>query len=196
MTIAPFGASMLSMRPAATGLRTKRTQCAAGRSAVKRPWPVTSAGSSSRRIGAADPGHAGAFGAVRAHAAACSSARRTTARTRSRRYSRIRLDDPPADRPRRRRPRPRRGRRASPGAWPLSAASASAIRRGRASAPPTPTRGSAILPPCKPIGDQRRRDGEIAGAAVEFVEAEFGVGRRAAAAAPRPAIRPRPAPSS
>src|SRR5579862_6478111 len=41
---------MLSMRPAATALRTKRTQRVAGRSAVKRPCPATSAGSSSRRM--------------------------------------------------------------------------------------------------------------------------------------------------
>src|ERR1700733_9545068 len=38
------------MRPEATGLRTKRTQSVAARSAVKRPRPVTSAGSSSRRM--------------------------------------------------------------------------------------------------------------------------------------------------
>ena len=49
-TVAPSGAAMRTMRPAATELRTKRTYCAAGRSPVKRPTPVTSAGSSSLRI--------------------------------------------------------------------------------------------------------------------------------------------------
>ena len=44
------GAVTRTMRPAATELRTKRTYCAAGRSPVKRQTPVTSAGSSSRRI--------------------------------------------------------------------------------------------------------------------------------------------------
>src|SRR3984957_11579761 len=41
---------MPTMRPEATGLRTKRTQRAALRSPVKRPRPATSAGSSSRRM--------------------------------------------------------------------------------------------------------------------------------------------------
>src|ERR1700719_4715888 len=41
---------MPTMRPEATGLRTKRTQRAALRSPVKRPGPATSAGSSSRRM--------------------------------------------------------------------------------------------------------------------------------------------------
>src|SRR6202166_3056418 len=41
---------MPTMRPEATGLRTKRTQKAALRSPVKRPRPATSAGSSSRRM--------------------------------------------------------------------------------------------------------------------------------------------------
>ena len=50
MTVAPFGALTLVNFPAAMGLRTKRTQWTAGRSAVKRPWPVISAGSSSRRM--------------------------------------------------------------------------------------------------------------------------------------------------
>src|SRR5580693_4745617 len=47
---APSGAVMPTMRPDATGLRTKRTQRAALRSPVKRPRPATSAGSSSRRM--------------------------------------------------------------------------------------------------------------------------------------------------
>jgi hypothetical protein len=38
------------MRPDATGLRTKRSQCAAGKSAVKFPFPATKTGSSRRRI--------------------------------------------------------------------------------------------------------------------------------------------------
>jgi hypothetical protein len=50
MTVAPSGAEIRLIRPAATELRTKRTQHAAGRSPVKRPLPATSAGSSSRRI--------------------------------------------------------------------------------------------------------------------------------------------------
>src|SRR5215813_11038080 len=41
---------MCTIRPAAIGLRTKRTQQRAGRSPVKRPWPRTRAGSSTRRI--------------------------------------------------------------------------------------------------------------------------------------------------
>src|SRR5580704_14626324 len=41
---------MPTMRPEATGLRMKRTQRAALRSPVNRPWPATSAGSSSRRM--------------------------------------------------------------------------------------------------------------------------------------------------
>src|SRR5580692_1179960 len=41
---------MPTMRPDATGLRTKRTHWAALRSPVKRPRPATSAGSSSRRM--------------------------------------------------------------------------------------------------------------------------------------------------
>src|ERR1700731_1956732 len=47
---ASSGAVMPTMRPEATGLRTKRTQRAALRSPVKRPRPATSAGSSSRRM--------------------------------------------------------------------------------------------------------------------------------------------------
>src|ERR1700675_500907 len=47
---APSGAVMPTMRPDATGLRTKRTQRAALRSPVNRPRPATSAGSSSRRM--------------------------------------------------------------------------------------------------------------------------------------------------
>src|SRR3984893_15500939 len=47
---APSDAAMLTMRPEATVLRTKRTQKAALRSPVKRPRPATSAGSSSRRM--------------------------------------------------------------------------------------------------------------------------------------------------
>src|SRR5690348_15867199 len=49
MSVTPSGATILTMRPEATGLRTKRTKCAAARSAVKRPRPRTSAGSSRRR---------------------------------------------------------------------------------------------------------------------------------------------------
>src|SRR4029077_16019017 len=41
---------MPTMRPEATGLRMKRTHWAELRSPVKRPRPVTSAGSSSRRM--------------------------------------------------------------------------------------------------------------------------------------------------
>ena len=44
------GRVMRTIRPAATELRTKRTQCAAGRSPVNRPCPVTRVGSSTRRI--------------------------------------------------------------------------------------------------------------------------------------------------
>ena len=48
---APCGAVDLGdLRRPRPALRTKRTQCAAGRSAVKRPCPVISAGSSSRRM--------------------------------------------------------------------------------------------------------------------------------------------------
>src|SRR5580704_2721727 len=47
---APSGAVMPTMRPDATGLRTKRTHRAALRWPVKRPRPATSAGSSSRRM--------------------------------------------------------------------------------------------------------------------------------------------------
>src|SRR3954451_20566858 len=50
MTVTPWGAVIRLMRPAATELRTNRTQRAAGRSPVKRPLPATSAGSSTRRI--------------------------------------------------------------------------------------------------------------------------------------------------
>src|ERR1700730_746045 len=46
----PFGTAIRVMRPAATGLRTNRTHFAAARSPVKRPCPVTSAGSSTRRM--------------------------------------------------------------------------------------------------------------------------------------------------
>ena len=49
-TSAPGGATIDLIFPAAIGERTKRTQCTAARSAVKRPWPVTRAGSSSRRM--------------------------------------------------------------------------------------------------------------------------------------------------
>src|SRR6516225_1479248 len=49
-TMAPFGVVIFLNFPAATGLRTKRTQCTAGRSDVKRPWPVINVGSSNRRI--------------------------------------------------------------------------------------------------------------------------------------------------
>ncbi len=48
-TVPPPGVSTRTMRPAATGLRTNRTHLAAARSPVKRPCPVTSAGSSTRR---------------------------------------------------------------------------------------------------------------------------------------------------
>ena len=80
---------MLSMRPAATGLRTKRTQRVAGKIGGEAALP-----GDQRRVfepadGAADPFAAGAFGrvafGVRGHDVECSSARRTTARTRSRR---------------------------------------------------------------------------------------------------------------
>src|SRR5689334_6046799 len=50
MTVAPLGTSIPVSFPAAIGLRTKRTQWAAARSAVKRPRPVISAGSSRRRM--------------------------------------------------------------------------------------------------------------------------------------------------
>src|SRR5262249_13231017 len=50
MSLTPSGALIRTRRPAATGLRTKRTWWAAGRSAVNRPRPRTSAGSSTRRI--------------------------------------------------------------------------------------------------------------------------------------------------
>src|ERR1700722_5834201 len=46
----PFGTAMRVIRPDATGLRTNRTHFAAGRSPVNRPCPVTSVGSSTRRI--------------------------------------------------------------------------------------------------------------------------------------------------
>src|SRR5262245_28064570 len=49
ITIAPLGALIFANFPAATGLRTKRTQCIAGASAVKWPCPLTNAGSSRRR---------------------------------------------------------------------------------------------------------------------------------------------------
>src|SRR4051812_11396660 len=49
-TVAPCGGATLIIVPAAMGLRTKRTQWLAGRSAVNRPAPATSAGSSTRRI--------------------------------------------------------------------------------------------------------------------------------------------------
>ncbi len=68
MTMAPSGAEMLSIVPAAFGLRTKRTQCAAGRSAVKRPCPLTKAGSSSRLIARPTQFHPGAFGFPCTHA--------------------------------------------------------------------------------------------------------------------------------
>src|SRR6516165_7700782 len=50
MSLTPSGALIRTRRPAATGLRTKRTWWVAGRSAVNRPRPRTSAGSSKRRI--------------------------------------------------------------------------------------------------------------------------------------------------
>ena len=52
-----------------------------------------------------------------------------------------------ADRPRQLAASAAARKAASFGAWPLSAASASGMRRGEGSAPPTPTRASAILPP-------------------------------------------------
>src|SRR5215468_6268059 len=48
--VAPSGATIRLIRPDATELLTKRTQRAAGRSPVNRPWPATSVGSSRRRI--------------------------------------------------------------------------------------------------------------------------------------------------
>src|SRR6266511_5719532 len=48
--VAPWGATIRLIRPEATELLTKRTQRAAGRSPVNRPWPATSVGSSRRRI--------------------------------------------------------------------------------------------------------------------------------------------------
>ena len=66
---------------------------------------------------------------------------------------------------------------ASPGALPLSAASAScnAARAGLGAADADARVGD--LAALQAIGDERRRHGEIAGAAVEFVEAKFGVRR-------------------
>src|SRR5882757_567060 len=49
-TLAPDGDLMRVMRPDAIWLLTKRSQCTAGKSAVKRPCPRTKTGSSSRRI--------------------------------------------------------------------------------------------------------------------------------------------------
>src|SRR5262249_41169645 len=51
MTIAPSGAARCTILPQATGLPTNRTQCDAASPPENRPRPVTSAGSSNRRIG-------------------------------------------------------------------------------------------------------------------------------------------------
>ena len=134
--------------PAATGLRTKRTQWAAGRSAVKRPCPVIKAGSSSRRI--ARPTQVMPEPRVPCALTMCCSPARG-----ERRRARDRADIPhwsdglPKDRWPWRRLQRLHGRLCRPGAWPLRTASASAIRRGEGSAPPSPTRASVILPPCK-----------------------------------------------
>src|ERR1700720_1773315 len=77
---APSGAAMPTMRPDATGLRTKRTQRAALRSPVKRPRPATSAGSSSRRM--ARPTHFIPEPAVAPVMAGCGSEPRRLAKKR------------------------------------------------------------------------------------------------------------------
>ena len=113
-TSAPSGAKMRVMTPAATELRTKRTQCAAARSAVKRPCPVTSAGSSSAPDRASDPfSPREPLVCARSFdwsAPARGAPRRAPGRAGSRRWS----GDPPADRRRRRQLRRRRGTRRRP----------------------------------------------------------------------------------
>ena len=64
-----------------------------------------------------------------------------------------------------------------PGGCPASAASASPIRRGTASAPPTPTRGSAMTP-SEPISHQRHAERKVAGATGEFLKPEARIGRQ------------------
>ena len=134
-TVAPSGSAILSMRPAATGLRTNRTRCAAGRSAVKRPRPVQQRRVFEAPDRAADPGQAGAFGR-RGHAAARSSARRVTARTRSRRNS---------------------ASACTSSSGSIAAAAAASPPRGRPPRRASVRRERLPLPRCGAAGPRRRR---------------------------------------
>ena len=126
-----------------------------------------------------------AGGHRRASAAACGALTRPPVRARAGRRWRPGRGDIrrwwwrlPADRRRRPPPRPPRRTRRGPAPCPASSFSASAMRRGCGSAPPTPTRGSAITPFVDAVGHQRHAEREIAGAAVELVEAEARVRRQ------------------
>ena len=193
-TVAPSGTAILSMRPAATGLRTNRTRCAAGRSAVKRPRPVSSAGSSTRRIERPTQVRpeplVGAVMRPRAPARAASPRAPGRGGIR-RRHARL-----PADRRRPRRLRRRRERLPRPASVRRERLRLRAMRRGRpfgAANADTRLDDDAVLQ-----GDtsQRHRDRIIAGAAAELIEAEARILRAAAADALRAATRPRRAWSS
>ena len=105
----------------------------------------------------------------------CSPERGERRRARDRADIRHWSDDLRADRWPWRRLQRQHGRLCRSGAWPLSAASASAIRRGEGSAPPSTDTCVSDFSAVQAIGDERCRHGEIAGAAAEFVETKSGV---------------------
>ena len=107
---------------------------------------------------------------ARIHAAARSSARRVTASTRSRRNSALVVMSSIGSTAAVAAAAAARNA-LSPGAAPASARSASAMRRGLGSTPPTASARLDDLAAFDAIGAERRRHGEIAGAAAELVEA-------------------------